>query len=452
MLSLDHTNLWILWDFATATKLTSGLAACRSSACAASSSSQVDLEGSTLVDETAAGLEVRSSSDGSVLAVIPAPVAWWKLATDGSYVCAGSTSSLTVWSPSGAIILSIAGNFSAAIAFAAPGQVQIALGPAGANVVQTVALPSGTPSVSVPFQGTFNSWFLDGQHFLTNTVNTVWTYTSAGVQADITATTTVRNLTGQGNWFSTYSPGNNQLNIYKVGASSSPTATLTPGIDASVIPSGLTLGIQAFGTGTGTVIDLSGSTLASTNFIAPIANTAAYAGISSSQWAIGNMWGVILDGTSIAASPRYFDYGAAWSIAGSCPLVAVATASGAILYFNAATNAHEGTINFSSSQLALSSDGSVLAAAGDQLDAQFHSDWSVNTYSMPSGAQINSWPYTYPVGAQAAILPAQVTLSGSGTALGQVLDTINGIGVNTCSAGYSRDGRTCALVRYHSDH
>jgi hypothetical protein len=433
VLSLDHSNSWVLWDYAAAGKLTGALATCWSSHCVAGSLAPVDLEGPTLVDETAAGLEVRASLDGSVLAVISTPIVWWKLATDGSYLCAGSASALTVWSPAGSVVASRAGNYSTAVAFAAPGQVQIALGPAGTNVVETVALPSGTSSVTSTFQGTFNSWFLDGQHFLSNTANTVWTYTNTGVQADITALPTVENLTGQGSWFWTYSASTSgfPVNLYKVGASGSPTATYSPGPVGYVIPSGLTLGILAYGSGAGTVIDLSGSSPTTTSFTAPIAYTSAYAGNSASQWVAGNNSGVLLDGASIPGNPRYFGYGAAWSIAGSGPTVAVATASGAILYFNAATSAQEGTIKFSASQLALSSDGSVLAAAGDQQDAQYHDDWSINIYSLPSGTKTNGWPYSFASYAQGGTLPSEITLSSSGTALGQVLGRSNG--VLTCS-------------------
>jgi hypothetical protein len=244
----------------------------------------------------------------------------------------------------------------------------------------------------------------------------------------------MQNLTGQGNWFSTYSPGNSTLNIYKVGASSSPTATFHPGAIASVVPSGLTLGIIDPETAAVTVIDLSGSNPNTTNFNVPIAYMSAFAGISGSQWLVGDRWGVLLDGKSIAGIPRYLGYGAAWSIAGSSGLAAVATASGVILYFDAATNARKGMINFASSQIALSSDGSVLAAAGDQFDDQYHSDWSINVYSLPSGSEIHSWPYSYPANGQSAVLPFEITLSGSGTALGQVLGTLNGVtGAWTCS-------------------
>ncbi len=49
VLSLDNSNSWVLWDYATAVKLTGALAVCRSSACVAGSLPPVDLEGATLV-------------------------------------------------------------------------------------------------------------------------------------------------------------------------------------------------------------------------------------------------------------------------------------------------------------------------------------------------------------------------------------------------------------------
>jgi hypothetical protein len=424
VLSLDVTNYWVLWNYASGAKITSGPTACKSHACVEGAQAPVDLKGTTFVDESVAGLEVRSSSDGSLLAVIPSPLSWWKLATDGSYVCAGSPSALTVWSPGGTVITSRTGDYSKAVAFAAPTQVQVALGPAGTNVVETVSVPSGSPSVGPAFLGDFNSWFVDGQRFLSNAGNTIWTYTRTGVQEDFTTLPTVQNLTGQGGWFWTYA--NDAVNLYKVGASGAPAATYSAPFLAPVIPSGLTLAILN-ATGGTTVIDLSGASPATMNFTAPVGHPSAYAS-SGSQWLLGNWAGVLLDGTSIAGTPRYLGYGAAWSIAGSNPWVAVATASGQILYFDAATNALLGTINFSSSQLALSSDGTVLAAAGDQLDSIFHTDWSIRIYSLPSAALINTFAYTVAPG---ATLPSEITLSASGTVLGQVLSP--GLSSATCS-------------------
>jgi hypothetical protein len=405
---------WLLWDYAVGAKLARGTAACWSSACM---NPTADMEGPTMVVETASGLEVRSSTDGTLLSVLSAPVTWWKLASDGSYICTGSTTALTAWSLSGSVITTRSGDYSAALAYAAPGQVQVALGPAGANVVETVALSSGTSSVSSPFQGQFNAWFIDGQQFLTNVSNTVWVYTSAGVQTDFRSLASANALGGRGSWFWNQQSG--QLNIYKVGNSSSPAASYPIG-SGNVAPSGSTIGVFSSTTNNTpsttslTVIDLSGSTVAAKGYSAPVQNAGSYAAVSASQWVLANQMGVLLDGASLGGTPRYFGYGQAMSIAGSSIRVAVATASGSILYFNAPPGALEGTINFPASQLALSSDGTVLAASsGNQ---------TLNVYSLPSGALIDSWFYA--ACASGACL-FDFALSASGTALGQVTGTFN---------------------------
>src|SRR6185437_267164 len=133
------------------------------------------------------------------------------------------------------------------------------------------------------------------------------------------------------------------------------------------------------------LIDLSGSSPAVTNFTTPVAYLVTYAAASPSQWVVGTNSGAILDGASLGGAPRYFGYGRAWSIAGSSQTLAIATGSGRVLYFDAGTLAQEGTIGFQATELALSSDGSVLAAAGDLQDAQYAPTVSLNVYSIPSG-------------------------------------------------------------------
>jgi hypothetical protein len=406
---------WILWDSATSTKLASGVSECELVAdsyninCAVETPYSnlipyVALKGPIMVNQTVGGLEVRSSTDGSLLSALSASVAWWTLASDGSYVCAGSAAGLTVWSPSGTVISSRAGDYSRALVFAAPGQVQVALGPAGANVVETVALPSGASSLGPAFAGLFNSWFLDGQHFLTTAGDTVGVYTSAGVRTDLTTLPTTQSLGGQGSWFWS---NDSTLNIYKVGASTAPAATFPASGD--VVASGPTLGLL----GAGIVVDLSGSTLATTTFVSPVP-VEMYGAASASQWLFGNQWGVVVDGQSLGGTPRYFGYGAAWSIAGSPSRVVVGTASGRILYVDAATGALEGTINnFSSNKLALSSDGTILAASN--ATGNFGGPGSLIIYSLPSGAVTSS--FSYPCDTTGACL-FDFTLSGSGTALG----------------------------------
>jgi hypothetical protein len=431
-LTLDIASHWVLWDYMSAANLGNGSASCRT-ACAGTGVlagvPKVDLAGSTVVIETSAALELRSAVDGSLLGGITAPIAWWKLATDGSYIASGNSSTLSVWSPAGVMMASRPGDYSKALAYAAPGEVRIALGPAGANVVETVTLPAGTSTKSPAFLGQFNTWFLDGQRFLTNTGNTVWTYSSAAVQQDLTAVPTIENLTGQGAWFWTApSDGIGTLILYKVGASATPAASYVMG-DEVAIGSGSAIGLLEYGVGSAHVVDLSGSTPTLTDYTVPNSNLSTFGAVSSSHWLLGTRYGVLVDGPSLAGTPRYFGYGAPWSIAGSQQRAAIATASGAVLSFSSTTQELETTIDFLASQVQLSQDGTVLAAAGDENDAQYHDDWSIRIYSLPAGSLTFTFPYTFTGGT----VPVEMTLSASGTVLGQGL--MMGLGSTSLSCG-----------------
>jgi hypothetical protein len=94
---------------------------------------------------------------------------------------------------------------------------------------------------------------------------------------------------------------------------------------------------------------------------------------------------------------------------------------GSIFSFDASNDAPVSTINFPSSQVALSSSGTVLAAAADANDAQYETDRTVNVYSLPSGSVINSFPYSYngtPL--------LNMSLSGSGAVLGETFSPNSG--------------------------
>ena len=175
----DVSGHWILMNYATNAKIASGEQG-------PDGLWPIDMEGSILAVGVANGLEVRSAVDGHLLAIITSPIidpvgatppaSWWRLASDGSYICAGSSASLTAWSTSGNVLFTRTGDYSHAKLFAGPGKIQIALGPAGTAVVETVSVPDGSSSVGATFSGSFNTWFLDGSRFLTNLSNGVWTY------------------------------------------------------------------------------------------------------------------------------------------------------------------------------------------------------------------------------------------------------------------------------------
>jgi hypothetical protein len=436
LLSQDAAAHWVLWNYTTGTMIAQGTVPCTPATCNSVELGPVlhtELAGPTAVIQMPADLAVYSATDGSTLGSVSNIPVWWHLASDGSYICGGSQSSLTAWSPSGAVIATRPGNYSKALVFCAPGAMRVALGAAGSDVIEAVSLPSGSSSVGPAFQGTFNSWFIDGSAFLTNVNNTVWVYSNASTQLDFAALSTTTGLTGQQSWYWTNEytqSGVGTVTVYKVGAGGAPAATYTfPLLSVTAVGSGTTIGILGDGMSAVHVVDLSGATPVQTQFAMPVASPNEYAAVSASQWIVGNGYGVLLDGASLAGTPRYFGYGQAWSIAGGSERVAIATAAGQILYFDTTSWNQEGVLPASSTEIALSSDGSVLAArASGDTGGNVLTDDSVRVYSLPSGALVNTWPYTF------GTLPwaMNISVSGSGALLGQVVYS------NSFSASYTR--------------
>jgi hypothetical protein len=116
--------------------------------------------------------------------------------------------------------------------------------------------------------------------------------------------------------------------------------------------------------------------------------------------------------------------GRRWSMAGSTSLVAFATANGTISYYSPSSTSITpiGTINFSSSKIALSSDGTVLVAQANTNDGPSETDRTLKVFSLPSGNLTYSIPYQYAPGNQTLL---DFSLSGSGTMTGLVTATVN---------------------------
>ncbi len=393
-MSQDLNGHWVLWNAVTRAIVASGDSVCFTCNTGHRDHYSVDLAGATAVIQLPTGLEIRAASDGRVLSTIDTQISSWKLATDGTYVSATSAAGLSAWAPSGVVRVARPGDYSKALMFAAPSEIRVAKGPAGDDVIETVSTAGGASAISPRFQGLFNSWFVDGERFLTNVSTNVWVFSKDAVQLDLTSLPNVENLTGQGNWF--WITKNYKAVVYAVGASSTPAGTYGYSTSTNVVASGTTFAALDPGFGRLTIVDLSGPILSSAEYIVPHAYLQTYAAGPGASWLVGNRYGVVLDGASLAGTPKYFGYGQAWSIAGSSERVVVATASGKILSFDARTKALESTISFSSSHVELSSDGTVLAAAENSNDAQYLPDRSIEIYSMPGALPTYTWTYSFP--------------------------------------------------------
>jgi hypothetical protein len=442
LLSLDGYGHWVLWDYATSAELASGDQVGVSEYPVAGSPTYplgVDIAGSTVAIALPNGLELRSSADGHLFTTIASPFLnppvasgyWWKLATDGTYVCGGTKAGMAVWDISGQLLASRQGDYSAAKVFAAPGQVQIALGPAGANVIETVSTSSGTSTTGPAFSGNFNSWFFDGQRFLTKLGTTVWTYSEDSVQQGIVSLPSFQNLAGNGDWFYTYPniQSTDPLIIYPVGGSVA-SATISLSTSPYVTAAPNSLGIFDPVAGAVTVVDLSGATPVKAVYPATLYWPLAFTANSATQWTVGGADGLILDGASLSTTARNFGYGRARSIAANSSYIALALGNGTIPYFSTSSLTSVNTINSSSSSLAMSSTGSVLAAL---------SGATLNIYSLPSGSVSNSWPSqvsagtsqlsTFTMSADRSTLGLIFLDSNSGKKIREVVPTAGGAAI-----------------------
>jgi hypothetical protein len=416
VLSADIRGHWVLWNSQTGALLAQGDLSC-SGVCDPSG----DIAGNTFVIGAQTTFEVRAVSDGHLLSTFPSANSWWKLAFDGSYVATGTAAALTVRAPDGTLVLQRLGNYSKASAFAAAGEIRYGGGPAGANVVETIAVPSGTSTLSAAFQGNFHGWFVNGERFLSRISDTVWVYTRDVTQLDLRALPSTENLTGQGDWFWVYR-GGSDLDVYEVGASAAPAASYNFGVATPIVLSKDTVTAVPHGIGQISVVDLSGATPVRTDRAAPMPALTGYVAISGNRWLVSNRDGVVADIRDPANTPMFFGYGAALSIATSAARAVVATASGKILVFDSDTRQLEREIDFFSSRARLSADGTVLVAAANDRHAQFQTDRSVNVYQLPAGTVLRTVPYTY------AVDPVQfdISLSESGDVLGTMLYSFNG--------------------------
>ena len=293
--SADVIGHWVLWDYPTATMAASGDTTCSylgNCSLAAAATCNVDCPQSLRTDRAGAniviripnGFEVLSMMDGQVLAVIPADAVWWRLAADGSYICAGNSTGLYAWSLTGQLLLSRSGDYSKALAFAAPGEIRLVAGPAGRNAVETVILTSGNSSISPSFDEPFASWFADGERFLAADLNGfVQVYSKTAVRQDAVGVLPsgssggIDGLGGSGKWFWSYANG--KLTVYSVGASSSPAATYDFGYGATLKLSGNTLApwrkSSVMLSGESCMVEFMGSTLLCTFWRRPSANPSA---------------------------------------------------------------------------------------------------------------------------------------------------------------------------------
>lgn len=370
----------------------------------------IALAGNVAVVKSTIGFDVRQAADGAQVSVIPVAQVdspWWILSSDGQFLCAGSPTALTCWSTSGTQLFTKAGDYRNAAAFGSAGELRVAKGAAGAQVIEKFSVPAGTSTLSPAFPGTFHSWFLDGERFITLAGQTATIYSKDVVQQDIAILSTVEHLAGQTNWFWTSAAG--ALRVHAVGSGGSSPTVFSHDTNSLIFPSTDTIGILEYLTSSFSVVNLSGATPVKSDYDTPVGHTASFASRTAGDWVFGTGSGVLM-GELGSGTPQRYSLGSAASIAGNSVRTAVATASGSIFIFNSQSLALENEISgLEGLKLEISDDGTRLAAA--PASSSYADDLTLRVYSLPSGTVITDWPST----SSSPDAMRDFSMSGSGT-------------------------------------
>lgn len=413
VLSIDSLGNWVLWNSTSGQMLNSGSDGSDRIRPCAYWTGEAAIAGSIAAVGTGNGAHVLSLTTGQVLFSI-GNVSWWQLAPNGTYIAYGGSNGLWATSSEGVTESGSEGDYSAACPISENEQVQVANGPAGANVIQTVSVNDGSVSTSPAFPGTFYRWFTDGSHFITNGVST------SSIYANNVALENVVNGPvdgGYGNWAWSAAPSGVTV-LPTLSASSGTTTFAAPaystissfGSDIAFLNSAQSQPSQQVD-----VIDLSASVPSEAQYQTGLTSPTAIAVYSPSQWVAGDQYGRVL----IEPAQQYLGYGRVLSMAGSENSLVASTAIGTLLFYN--LNGPSGpaltsTAQLSANQMALSSDGSVLATLNP-------ADNLVTVYSLPSMNTVS----TFTAGAFA--------MSGSGNTIAQYQN--DGMSVQVSVTGIS---------------
>ncbi|KYF74866.1 hypothetical protein BE17_50785 [Sorangium cellulosum] len=350
----------------------------------------VELRGELVLVQTNPlhAFDLRSAVDGSLLATVSAEYDRVGLASDGSYAWTlDNYRDLTIWSPSGAEVLSTTVSRPGPL-HAAPDAVRIAQQGIGALPIEVVPVDGSPQTLTPAFSGAFHGWSADGARFLTTAGTTVRVYSKAGVQESIVYLPTTEGLSSTGDYLWTFQgriPGY-PLKVYRIGGGDIPVAEYAYSSATTVVPTERAIAVIDYARSKFEVIDLGGAEIKRTE------HTIARETTSLAHIDGGLRWAVTAQGNTIAQKGTLADpdatatFGCGPSIldGSASGHVAIAAASGvAVIYDTADLDAGPTmSLSLKSSHVELSADGRLLVAH----DAISSPDSDLRVISLTDGA------------------------------------------------------------------
>ncbi|MDB4974363.1 MAG: hypothetical protein JWN48_2704, partial [Myxococcaceae bacterium] len=233
---------WVLWDLDTQSQLASGGADHR----------LFDLQDDEFVVGGRAGVELRSLSDGHLIAEMPG-VASATFSSDGTFLWGTSADGAWMaWSLTGQLLYSGVANAARQDSVSAR-ENQIRFVSNGATTaVSVLSITDKKTTLTPNFEGEFRTWFSDGSHFITQSTDVMRVYSKDAELQILVSLPQAQKYGGFGQYY--WRVVDQVLNVYAIG---NDTSLLTVSVAGSPGPRELGTGQVAFPIGSNiTIVDL----------------------------------------------------------------------------------------------------------------------------------------------------------------------------------------------------
>jgi hypothetical protein len=326
------------------------------------------------------------SNSGDFIAEIPGYP--YKFSTAGSYLWSYSADQFKAYSESGQLLSNITMPASNNLS-TYPGEVRYRK----ASTIYKRDFTTSTEQAVGSFTGTFASWFLDGEHFLTYQGNIVRLYNKNSVfikLVDMAATTTA-NLGGSGNYFWVWS--GSQIFLHRIDNTTVTTYDYGYGSSVSKFPGYKTIGLLPSNGNSFSIIELAETGPVVTTHSVRGINVSTFIADTAGNWATGNMSGVINYG-NLTDAPKLLNTGKIRDIFGNRDgHSAIATSSGHVLVYHATAGSitQADTLDFDADKVMLSLNGRYLA----YREYKVNSAGDLFVYDLITKTLVKKWDYTY---------------------------------------------------------
>ena len=296
-----------------------------------------------------------------------------RLTSDGKFIWSCSKTSLRVWDANGAQVLKLAGNHLQSSIVSDSSKLYIAN--KGMDSLVIISQSDFNERSSCRFEGTFHSWMMEGQRFLTLQGTIIRIYSATGARESMHDLEITAGLSCYGSYFWTYPAGvpDNNLRIYKVENSDVPVKTIECGVSATVECKNGFLGICPYGIDSIVICKLGRDSITMIKNEGAGPYISAFESDLQGTWYSGNQSGVI-NYANNAQQPRCLNYGRVRALAGTPDgKLAAATSSKKILIFqcNDSSATLMDSIDHNSSALQFSDDGAILASQTNTFDDEY---------------------------------------------------------------------------------